>query len=242
MKTKNVILATIFGGMLFATLAAPAVQAQTTKGGTFTVSADIVSSYIWRGIPQEGSKGGTPNIQPSITYTTGAFSIGTWGSTSFSGLVKEVDLSATLAMSKEFSFTVTDYNWNCNRNYFSYQSHATDHIYEATLNYAGVTEFPLSISANTMFYGTDKNANGKNAYSSYVELGYPLTPMVRVFMGASLVNSPMVYGNSSFAVINIGLRATKVVKVTDTFSLPVYGILGCNPQSGKAFLVAGITL
>jgi len=242
MKTKNVILATIFGGMLFATLAAPAVQAQTNKGGTFTVSADLVSSYIWRGVPQEGSKGGTPNIQPSITYTNGSFSIGTWGSSAFSGQVKEVDLFATLAMSNEFSFTVTDYNWNFNRTYFNYQSHGTDHIYEATLAYAGVPKFPLSVSVNTMFYGDDKNANGNNAYSSYVELGYPLTPMVKAFMGASLVNSPMIYGNSSFAVINIGLRATKIVKVTDTFSLPVYGILGCNPQSGKAFLVAGITL
>ncbi len=242
MKTKNVILATIFGGMLFATLAVPAVQAQTSKSGTFTVSADLVSSYIWRGIPQEGSKGGSPNIQPCVTYTNGIFSIGAWGSSAFSGQVKEVDLCATLAMSKDFSIMITDYNWNNNHNYFNYQSHGTDHIYEATLAYAGAQAFPLSVSVNTMFYGDDKNASGNNAYSSYLELGYPLSSMVKAFMGASLVDSPMIYGNSNFAVINIGLRATKIMKVTDTFSLPVYGILGCNPQLGKAFFVAGITL
>lgn len=242
MKANYAMLATILGGMMFAMSAVSTVNAQTSKGGTFTMSADLVSSYIWRGVPQEGSKGGTPNIQPSITYTNGIFSIGTWGSSSFSGQVKEVDLSATLALSQTFSFAITDYNWNFNRTYFNYESHATDHIYEATLSYAGVAKFPLSVSVNTMFFGDDKNANGNNAYSSYVELGYPLTPMVKLFAGASLVNSPMVYGNSSFAFINIGLRATKIVKVTDTFSLPVYGILGCNPQSGKAFLVAGITL
>jgi hypothetical protein len=242
MKAKSVFLTTILGGMLFATLAVPTVQAQTSKGGSFTVSADVVSSYIWRGNPQEGSKGGTPNIQPSITYTNGAFSIGTWGSSAFSGQVKEVDLFATLAMSNEFSFTVTDYNWNFNRNYFNYQSHETDHIYEATLAYAGVAQFPLSVSVNTMFFGADKNANGNNAYSTYVELNYPLASNVKAFLGASLVDSPMVYGNSNFALINIGLKATKIVKFTDTFSLPVYGILGCNPHSGKAFLVAGITL
>lgn len=242
MKTRNIFLINIFGSILFSTSFVPTVQAQTNKGGIFTVSADLVSAYIWRGIPQEGSKGGTPNIQPSITYTNGSFSIGTWGSSSFSGQVKEVDLFATLAISNELSFTVTDYNWNFNRTYFNYQSHGTDHIYEATLAYTGVPPFPLSMSVNTMFYGDDKNANGNNAYSSYVEIGYPLTSMVKAFMGASLVNSPMIYGNSTFAMINIGLRATKIVKVTDTFSLPVYAILGCNPHSGKAYLVAGMTL
>ncbi len=241
MKVKNAFLATIFCGILSATLAAPAAQAQTSNE-PFTVSVDGVSSYIWRGVYQEDSKGGTPNIQPAITYTNGAFSVGTNGSSSFSGQVKEVDLFATLAMSKEFSFTVSDYNWFFNRNYFNYLSHCTDHIYEATLAYAGINEFPMSASVNTMFYGDDKNVNGNNAYSTYVELGYPLTPMVKAFVGASLVNSPMIYGNSSFAMINIGLRATKIVKISDTFSLPVYGILGCNPQSGKAFLVAGFTI
>ncbi|MGC9152071.1 MAG: hypothetical protein ACP5F6_09995 [Microbacter sp.] len=242
MKTKKMFLKRVIVSMLFTYPLVFNVMAQELEKSHFSVGADVVSSYVWRGIPQEGSKGGTPNIQPAVTYANGVFSLGAWGSTAFSGEVKEIDFSATLSMSNTLSFTLTDYNWNNHRNYFNYQAHGTDHILEATFSYAGVQSFPLSLTANSMFFGDDKNENGKNAYSSYIELNYPLTSMAKIFMGASLVNSPMVYSNLHFAVINLGMRVAKMFKISDTFSMPLYGVIGCNPQMGKAFFVAGFTL
>jgi hypothetical protein len=243
---------TIAKCLLGAVLGAVAVSAsaQDSKGSNFSVSADLVSSYVWRGVAQESSKGGSPNIQPTATYTLGAFSVGAWGSYAFSGDVKEVDLNATLALSSAFSVTVTDYNWNNSNNnvttvgyanYFNYKNNGTGHIFEGTLAYGGTTAFPLSVSLNTMFYGADKNVNGNNAYSTYVELGYPIASNVKAFLGSSLVSS-QTYGNNGFSVINIGLKVSKEIKVSNTFSLPVYGIVGVNPQAEKAFFVAGITL
>ena len=210
--------------------------------GSFSTGADIVSSYVWRGVPQDLTHpSGTPNIQPFASYTTGALTLGVWGSGSFTGTVKEFDIYATYALSSLFSVTVTDYNWTFGQSYFKYNK-GTDHFFEGTLSYAGTESFPLSASVNTMFYGADKNASGDNSYSTYTELGYPLASNAKLFLGASLFDSPAVYGNKGFAVTNVGVKVSKVLKISDSFNLPVYGIAGFNPQAENAFFVAGITL
>ncbi|MTK53425.1 hypothetical protein [Paludibacter sp.] len=211
----------------------------------FSIAADVVSSYVWRGVAQEGSRGGSPNIQPTVSYTNGAFNLGAWGSYAFSGNVKEVDLYATLSLPDALSVTVTDYNWNNGNDgsvgYFNYKNGKTGHVFEGTLAYGGTKSFPLSITWNTMLYGADKKTNGNQAFSTYVEIGLPITSNVKAFLGASLFDSPNYY-NNGFSVINLGLKVSKEIKFSDSFSLPVYGIVGANPQSEKAFFIAGITL
>lgn len=226
----------IFAIAVVALFAASSVKAQ------FSVGADIVSSYVWRGVPQEGTKGGSPNIQPFASYTIGGFTIGSWASTSFSGGVKEVDLYATYAFSPSFSLTLTDYNWSFSQSYFNYKK-GTDHVFEGTLAYTGAESFPLSVSANVMFAGTDLKSDGisDKAYSSYVELGYPLSANAKIFLGASLTDS-YTYGTDGFGVVNAGFKVSKTIEITDKFSLPVYGIVGFNPDAKNAFFVAGITL
>jgi len=223
----------------------------------FATGADIVSSYVWRGVPQDrGVAGnpslGSPNIQPYVSFTTGGLTLGSWASSSFLGNVKEVDLYATYAFSSHFAVTLTDYNWGFAnpKGYFNY-SKGTDHMYEATLAYTGPTAFPLGVSVNTMFAGCDTLSTGKSAFSTYAELSYPVTANAKVFVGASLFQSAMVYNTSGFAFTNIGVKVSKSIVITDKFSLPVYGILGANLSNkdviGAAkptslYFVAGITL
>lgn len=205
----------------------------------FATGADIVSSYVWRGIPQEGSNGGTPNIQPYATFTTGALTLGSWGSGSFSGAVKEVDLYATYAISSKFALTLTDYYYNfaSQPNYFKY-SGGTGHVFEGTLAYTGSA---FSASINTMFAGADKKANGDNALSTYVELGYQIAPVAKIFLGGSLGESAT-YGTTGFGITNLGIKVSKSIAITDKFSLPVYAIVGANPYSKSTFFVAGVSL
>jgi len=217
---------------------------------SFSVGADLVSSYIWRGIPQDGSNiiGGdgtptaskqSPNFQPYVSFTTGAFTIGAWGSTSFTGSVKEFDLYATYAISSLFSVTVSDYNWNFSdgTEYFKYGK-GTDHVYEATLAYAGTEALPLSASVNTMFAGADKNSKEDQAYSTYIELGYQLKENAKVFVGGSPIEDSA-YGAG---ISNVGLKVTKSIAISDKFSLPVYGVAGFNTINENAFLVLGVSL
>jgi hypothetical protein len=239
MKNSIKTFSKVFFVLAFSVIAATALS-QESKG-SFSVGADIVSSYVWRGVPQDATyPKGTPNIQPYASYTIGGFTIGAWGSGSFTGTVKEFDLYATYALSSLFSVTLTDYNWNFSKSYFSYGD-GTDHVYEGTLAYAGVASFPLSASLNTMFYGADKKADGDQAYSTYLELGYPISSNAKVFVGASLFESPN-YGTDGFGLTNVGIKVSKSIEITDKFSLPVYGIAGFNPNTENAFLVAGITL
>ncbi|MBP1638109.1 MAG: hypothetical protein H6Q18_898 [Bacteroidetes bacterium] len=228
-----------------------AVFTVSSAKAQFATGADIVSSYVWRGVPQEGTKG-TPNIQPYISFTTGALTVGSWASSSLLGNVKEVDLYATYVFSSQFAVTFTDYNWGFTsaKGYFDYSA-TTDHIYEATFAYTGPTVFPLGVSVNTMFAGCDTLSTGKSAFSTYAELSYPVTANAKVFLGASLFKSAMVYNTAGFAFTNIGVKVSKSIVITDKFSLPVYGILGANlstknydtsTKPTSLYFVAGVTL
>lgn len=217
------------------------LMAVTGAKAQFSVGADFVSNYVFRGVQQDAVHPiGSPNIQPALSYTKNGFTIGTWGSYSFSGGTKEVDLFLTYDFSDLFSVTFTDYNYIFSQSHFNYNSQ-TDHVLEATLAYGGVDAFPLSAAANLMFYGADKLQNGNQAYSTYIELGYPIASNVEVFIGASLFES-LTYGTAGFGVTNLGIKAGKTIPVSQAFGLGVYGILGFNPNAKDAFLVAGISL
>ena len=125
------------------------------------------------------------------------------------------------------------------QSYFKYGS-GTDHVFEATLAYTGGESLPLSASLNTMFAGADKTSAGKQAYSTYLELGYQLTSNGKVIVGGLLTDAPAY--KSGAGVTNVGFKATKSIEITDKFSLPVYGVVGVNPLAKDAFLVVGITL
>ena len=213
----------------------------------FKISADLVSSYVWRGSLATTSP--TPNLQPTISYTKGNFEIGVWGSTDFTGTYKEIDTYIALTMSK-LKLTVSDYNWNFNKAaYFDYTNNKTAHIIEASASYPGSESFPISISWNTMLYGFDKKPNGETveqAYSSYVELGYT-KGSTSVFFGFSPWESYYSAYRKGFEVVNMGASITKELKITDQFSLPVKSSFIINPsggytQSDYVHLVFGITL
>ena len=227
------------------------------KAQGFSAGADIVSSYVWRGVPQDRTVTGnptlgSPNIQPYISFTTGGLTIGSWASGSFLGNVKEVDLNATYTFSPALAITITDYNWSfANSNGYFYYGKGTDHLFEATVTYTGPATFPLGVNVNTMFAGSDTLSSGKQAFSTYAELNYPINANVKVFCGASLFQSKNVYNTSGFAITNLGIKVSKSIVITDKFSLPVYGILGTNLSNKDVdglnkptslYFVAGFTL
>jgi hypothetical protein len=248
MKNRNTMLAAFFTLACFLPLAT--VNAQTTEtapaASSFKVTADLVSSYVWRGVLSSA----TPNFQPTFSVVKGGLEIGAWGSTSFDGKYKEMDLFASYSAGP-LKFTLTDYNWTFGQKYFNYKSKETDHVFEGSIGYTGPESFPLTVSANLMFAGADKKWDSdlgaqdpsKQAYSTYIEFGYAFknfTPFLGVTPSDGYYGD--YYGGySGFSVCNLGLSATKSLKITDSFSLPLKATLGFNPQQEDAYLVFGIT-
>lgn len=227
-----------------------------TSTSHFKIGGDLVSQYVWRG--SMATKSPTPNFQPFFSYSNGPFETGVWGSSDFLGSYKEVDPYVCFTVN-QLRFTVSDYNWNFNRaDYFNYRNKQTGHRIEGSIGFNGSKDLPVTITWNTLFYGFDEKSNDttKQAYSTYVELGYLKGP-VSFFLGltpwASYYNN---YGitafdpkapKRSFSVVNIGASYKKNLKITEIYSLPLKTTLVINPTASYSrndyiHLVFGISL
>ena len=207
-----------------------------------TISGDVVSSYIWR-----GQDLGNVSLQPTLGIGYKGLSLSAWGSVGLTDAADTKEFDLTLAYTiGGFNVGITDYWFNAGldpeNRYFKYGSHGTNHLFEANIGY----DFgPLSLQWFTNFAGNDgTNKDGKRAYSSYVEVAVPFK-LATVDWTATAGAVPWAttsYGTNGFAVTNLSLKATKEIKVTDTFSIPVFGQVVGNPCSQKAYLVFGFTL
>ena len=217
-----------------------AVEAQE-KAET-TIAADVVNQYIWR-----GQDLGNTALQPTLGIDYKGLSLAAWGSVGLTDAAdaKEFDLTLSYTLG-DLNFGVSDY-WFSNGldpegRYFKYDAHGTNHVFEGFIGYDfGVA----SVLWCTNFAGADGvNKNGKRAYSSYFEVAAPfkLATCDWTATAGAVPHYTDYYGTTGFAVVNLSLRATKEIKVTDSFKIPVFGEVVGNPCSQKAYLVFGLTL
>ena len=103
----------------------------------------------------------------------------------------------------------------------------------------------LSLQWFTNFAGNDGfNKSDKRAYSSYAEVAVPFKLATCDWTATAGVVpfATTFYRTEGFAVTNLALKATKEIKITDSFSVPIFGQVVANPNSQKAYLVFGFTL
>lgn len=218
-------------------------DAEEKQGSAFHFSGDLVSSYIWRGLYMSPAA-----IQPSIEFEAGNFTAEAWGSVSLDGEDREIDLTASYTLG-DFVFSLTDMWWSTSGSdtkYFNYRSRETEHTFEASVAYTLPYErFPLTLSWNTVFAGMDKKADGRQAYASYAELAYPFkikNTECEAICGFTPYKAEMQYETSGFAFTNLALRAAREIRITSSFSLPLFTELSVNPASENVHFVIGFTL
>ena len=207
-----------------------------------TIAADVVSQYVWRGL-----EAGSVSLQPTLGIGYKGLSLSAWGRVGLTDPADTKEFDLTLSYTAGgFNIGITDYWFSAGGDpegrYFMYEANNTNHVFEANIGYDfGVA----SIQWFTNFAGNDGlNKDGKRAYSSYVEATVPFT-LATVDWSATAGAVPFAtdfYGTTGFAVTNLSLKATKDIKVTDSFSIPVFGQVVANPCSQKAYLVFGFTL
>jgi len=212
------------------------------KGIEATIQADFVSQYIWRGLDA-----GSVAVQPTLGIDYKGLSLSAWGSYGLTNPDDTKEFDLTLAyMTGGFNIGITDYWFSVGGDpdgrYFKYDAHGTNHVFEANIGY----DFgPLSLQWFTNFAGNDGvNKDGKRAYSSYVEANVPfrLAACDWTATAGAVPYATSSYGTSGFAVTNLALKATKDIKVTDSFSIPVFAQVVGNPCSQKAYFIFGFTL
>ena len=211
---------------IFAVAMVALMAASSAKSQEFKASADVVSSYVWRGTQFSGA-----SIQPTLDFTAGGFSIGSWGSAGFDGFL-EMDLYAKYAFDFGLTLGLTDYYYP-GTSYFDFSKASGGHGLEVNLGYSIKS---LSISANYMLNeaGGAATAGGDKSF----ELGYAFEKF-SIFAGAGDGwHTP----DAKFALCNVGLSTTKEIKITDSFSIPLKASAILNPKTEQFFLVAGITL
>lgn len=214
-----------------------------------TAGADLVSGYVWR-----GQELGDVSIQPSASISWKGLSLTAWGSVSWSSeYAKEFDLTLGYAV-KGFSISVTDYSFSkgenvktgqdISGNYFHFGSNSTLHVFEAQVGY----DFDfLAVNWYTNIGGNDGvKKNGKRAYSSYFTLSAPFR-LGGLDWNATVGATPWETsfyngGTDGFAVSEVSLQAQKAIKITDSFSLPLFAKAIWNPATEDAYFTVGLSL
>jgi len=195
--------------------------AQETKSAV-NVSADFVSSYIWRG----SQLGKGPAIQPTVEFTSGTFTLGAWGSYCLSDdEAPEADLYTSLSLGN-LTVGFSDYYFP-GPSWFKSENHAFEFN-------GGWEQGIFSCIGNWIL----NEGAGSKGNDLYFEAGIK-AGKVNLFAGAGNGwHTP----TGKFNVCNIGISSSREIPVTSTFSLPVTGSVILNPASEQFHIVVGITL
>jgi hypothetical protein len=254
MKGRIFFKFSVLATALILTVSQTVFSQEETCKAKLDLSTDIMSRYIWRGLNLGGS---SPSIQPNIELGMGNFALGAWAAYSFNNAIvkQEVDLYASYTFADLINITATDYflpfeDTNANH-YFNYKKDETGHLFEISAKFLGTEKIPVSLMIATNIYGADaKKSNGDNQFSTYIELGYSFDVKdvaCSAFLGLTPTKPDTekeetgYYGEGP-GVINLGISASKEIKISESFSLPVNASLITNPQAENIFLVFGISL
>ncbi|MFP4288535.1 MAG: TorF family putative porin [Bacteroidales bacterium] len=231
MRKQNFLLVCVMA-LLMTPLSGVFAQEDEGSSSEFSVGADVVSSYVWRGTLFSGSA-----FQPSIEFSSGGFSLGAWGSFDFVGSFAEADLYAAYAFDFGLSIGITDYYYP-GTPYLEFSDTIGAHALELNLGYE-ISGF--SIGANYIFNEAKISDEGLGAGSAggdmYFELGYGFKDL-EIFVGAG---DGWHSSDGEFALVNIGVASSKEIPISDTYSLPVGVAAIWNPDKEQFYIVGTIS-
>ncbi len=216
---------------------------------TLSASADLVSRYNWRGL----DFGNAFSVQPALKCQAGGWKAGFWGS--YSSEIDEIDTwtSYTFGTDNAGSFTalITDYYFpSAGVRYFNFNDYddadgAGAHLIELGLSWAGPASFPITLSG----YMNVHNEAGNCAYfqADYVTKVDDLDLTLWLGGTTGSTENPVFYGSAErpvddLQVINLGVKATRVLSLSEGHSVPLSVAFILNPQQEVTYLILAISL
>jgi len=198
---------TLLNCILVCTISLSALMAETT------ISADVVSRYVWRGTDY----GNAAAVQPGIETAVGPITVGAWGSWSISpgpsdASGNECDLYASTTVGP-VGFTLTDY--------FFPSYTGADSLFNMDKH---VIELSAGLDISSISILVASNLSGDDDNSTYLELTYGAFSLG---LGNGFYST-----DGEFAPVSIGVSASR-----DNF----FASYIINPDQDTSFLVFGVS-
>ncbi len=116
----------------------------------------------------------------------------------------------------------------------SYDRKTTEHLLDVVVDYQFENN-PFRLMASTIFYGNDRDEDGNQNYSTYFEVGYGLpyqSILTDFFIGVNPIGT---FYYDKFSVVNLGVKATKDVKISEKYHIPITVNLSGNPAKEQLY-------
>ena len=163
------------------------------------------------------------------------------GAYTFNNSHQEIDVGVTYT-TELVTVGLSDYYYpspsGSSDKYFELDNHRTGHWGELYATLTPSSKIPVWITASCYLYGADKNVSGKQAYSSYAEIGYAYSfnddNIISLAAGASLNRGFYTNYSRGFSVVNIDLTYSTAFRF-GSFKLPVKGSYVLNPEKEKSY-------
>lgn len=231
---KKIVLM-MFVGLTFLSLQA---QESNKRKSNFHLGLDLQTKYVWRGMEMM-TEDAAPVVFPQINYQHSGLYAYVMGGYSFNGKYSEVDLGASYTY-KWLTIGVNDYYYptttTSKDKYFNFKSDETGHWFEGVITIAP-DKIPAYLTVSNFFAGADKKGNGKQAYSTYAEVGghYDFLNDHRLTLAVGAAFNKSCYNGyeHNFSVCNIDLRYTYNLTLKNV-ALPLSVAYILNPDYEKS--------
>ena len=221
-------------------------QNETSKNGfgakltesSFHLGVDLQTKYIWRGMEMM-TEDAAPVVFPQINYKNKGWYVYVMGATAINGKYSEVDMGVSYTY-KWLTVGLNNYYYPTTATphdqYFNFKARETGHWLEGVITIAP-EKIPVYLSVSNFFAGADKNLDGKQAYSTYAEVGghynFLNDHSLSLAVGAAFNKSCYNGYEHDFSVCNVELKYTYNATIKD-FTLPLSVSYIINPVYEKS--------
>lgn len=214
------------------------VSSETKKESNFHLGIDLQTKYIWRGMEMITEEA-APVLFPQINFQNKGFYAYVMGGYAINGKYSEVDLGVSYTY-KWLTVGLNDYYYPTittpEDTYFNFKSRETGHWFEGVITIAP-EKIPAYLTVSNFFAGADKKEDGKQAYSTYAEIGghydFLHDHQLALAVGAAFNKSCYNGYVHNFGICNVELKYTYNLALKN-FTLPLSVAYITNPVYEKS--------
>ena len=215
-------------------------QSSGKQESKFHLGLDLQTKYVWRGMEMMTSDA-APVVFPQINYQNGGLYVYVMGGSSINGKYSEVDMGVSYTY-KWLTIGLNDYYYPTVDSpfdqYFNFKNTETGHWLEGVITIAP-EQVPVYLTVSNFFAGADKNLDGKQAFSTYAELGghydFLNDHSLSLAVGAAFNKSCYNAYAHQFGICNVELKYTYNLAVGG-LAIPVSAAYIVNPVFNKTFV------